>query len=325
MEAVQELNIKPRNWKDLMTDEPFVKSDLIMLQDPDDEELKARRDISNFTYLKEMRDEAAAELATTSASSNIRVAPGTAALFKDIEVARKEKKKENAANMLKARAEEDLEMDSLPDLAAIRKLRPTMEDLNPGAKITDSKASQSFTSSGVEISTQTSMRLATVDEIREARWRCCRKVGKKGYVQIQTNCGNINLEVQSDIVPMTSENFLKLCASNAYAGTKFHRLIPGFMVQGGDTTKGDGTGGKSCWGEPFKVLSDTLFHTHTHPLSAYCLKKKTHTHSHHSQRLYRMSLTLGCCMWEEALSLWRIVVRTQTRVSSSCVSELADT
>jgi len=64
------------------------------------------------------------------------------------------------------------------------------------------------------------------------------------------------------MVPMTAENFLTLCDSNAYAGTKFHRLIPGFMLQGGDTTRGDGTGGQSCWGESFKDEFDSrLLHT----------------------------------------------------------------
>ena len=53
--------------------------------------------------------------------------------------------------------------------------------------------------------------------------------------------GNINLEVHCDFVPMTSENFLGLCASGAYDGTPIHRLIPGFMAQAGDTTHGDGT------------------------------------------------------------------------------------
>mmetsp|Transcript_4812 Transcript_4812/g.6207 ORF Transcript_4812/g.6207 Transcript_4812/m.6207 type:complete len:277 (-) Transcript_4812:916-1746(-) len=148
MDAVQELNIKPRNWKDLMTDEPFTKNDLITLQDPEDDALRMRRDISNFTYLKEMRDESAAEQAATKASTNIRVAPGTAALFKEIEIERERKKQINAANMLKAEAEQDLELESIPDLASIRRLRPTMEDINPGAKQTDSSASQSFTSSG---------------------------------------------------------------------------------------------------------------------------------------------------------------------------------
>lgn len=51
-EAVDDLCIKAKNWKDLMTDAPFERKDLIMIQDPLDDALNARRDISNFNYLK---------------------------------------------------------------------------------------------------------------------------------------------------------------------------------------------------------------------------------------------------------------------------------
>jgi peptidyl-prolyl cis-trans isomerase-like protein 2 len=110
-------------------------------------------------------------------------------------------------------------------------------------------ASQSFTSSSAAVATRTALRPATVPEIREARWKVCRKLGKKGYAQLQTTCGNLNLEVHCDFVPQTSENFLALCASGAYDNSPFHRVIPGFMAQGGDTTAGDGTGGATCWGD----------------------------------------------------------------------------
>ena len=51
-EAVEDLWIKAKNWKDLMTDAPFERKDLIMIQDPLDDALNERRDISNFNYLK---------------------------------------------------------------------------------------------------------------------------------------------------------------------------------------------------------------------------------------------------------------------------------
>ena len=63
---------------------------------------------------------------------------------------------------------------------------------------------------------------------------------------IETNFGNIVFELFSNIAPETVRNFVKLAKSNFYDGTLFHRVIPGFMIQGGDpnTKKPD----KSKWG-----------------------------------------------------------------------------
>jgi cyclophilin family peptidyl-prolyl cis-trans isomerase len=61
-------------------------------------------------------------------------------------------------------------------------------------------------------------------------------------VTLQTNAGNIRAEIFEDKVPQTAANFLKLVRQGFYDGLTFHRVIPGFMIQGGDPA-GDGSGG----------------------------------------------------------------------------------
>eukprot|EP01094_Clydonella_sp_ATCC50884_P025397 TRINITY_DN6659_c0_g1_i2.p3 TRINITY_DN6659_c0_g1~~TRINITY_DN6659_c0_g1_i2.p3 ORF type:complete len:160 (-),score=56.91 TRINITY_DN6659_c0_g1_i2:191-670(-) len=76
-------------------------------------------------------------------------------------------------------------------------------------------------------------------------------------VTLHTSLGDLKLELHCDIVPRACENFLALCASGYYDDTVFHRLIKGFMVQGGDPT-GTGKGGNSIWGHKFKDEFDPL-------------------------------------------------------------------
>ncbi|ABJ64281.1 peptidylprolyl isomerase [Levilactobacillus brevis] len=70
-------------------------------------------------------------------------------------------------------------------------------------------------------------------------------------VTIETSMGTIQLQLFPEQAPKTVENFVTHAQAGYYDGLTFHRVIPNFMIQGGDPT-GTGMGGESIWGQPFE-------------------------------------------------------------------------
>uniref|UniRef100_A0A8B9JWT9 Peptidylprolyl isomerase like 2 n=1 Tax=Astyanax mexicanus TaxID=7994 RepID=A0A8B9JWT9_ASTMX len=233
-EAVEQLNIKTKSYKDLLTDEPFTRQDIITLQDPTNLD---KFNVSDFFHVK----------------NNLKV------LDPD-----EEKAKQDPAYHLKS-----TNLETRETLAELYKeykgdelLASTMKE--PEAKKTDKLNAAHYSTGRVSASfTSTAMAPATIHEADAIADDAVRYqyVKKKGYVRLHTNKGDLNLELHCDKIPKAGENFIKLCKKGYYDGTIFHRSIRNFMIQGGDPT-GTGTGGESCWGKPFKdEFKPNLSHT----------------------------------------------------------------
>ena len=109
------------------------------------------------------------------------------------------------------------------------KSKTKADKVNAAAYSTGAVAA-SFTSTAMNRETEHEAAILEEDIVRFAR------IKKKGYVRLTTNHGPLNLELHCEYVPKTCENFIKLCQKGYYNGTRFHRSIRHFMIQGGDPT-----------------------------------------------------------------------------------------
>uniref|UniRef100_A0A8C3G3W9 RING-type E3 ubiquitin-protein ligase PPIL2 n=1 Tax=Cyclopterus lumpus TaxID=8103 RepID=A0A8C3G3W9_CYCLU len=233
-EAVEQLNIKTKSFKDLLSDEPFARKDIIVLQDPTNLD---KFNVSNFFHVRNNLkvldpDEEKAKLhpAYHLKTTNLETRETLAELYKDYKG-------------------DPLLASTMKESAAKK-----TDKLN-AAHYSTGRVSASFTSTAMTPAT-TQVAEAIADDTVRYRY-----VKKKGYVRLLTNKGDLNVELHCDKVPKAGENFIRLCKKGYYDGTVFHRSIRNFMIQGGDPT-GTGTGGESFWGKPFKdEFKPNLSHT----------------------------------------------------------------
>ena len=247
MEAVQELNFKTKNYIDLTSGKKFHKTkDLILLQDPNDEEHNRLRDINNFQHLSTLSREKNQLVDGHVGDSNVNHSVTARRIMEKLKrkrdhdaVTRDSKQSTNEKKTEKARV-------------------VYTDELSTSVTTTSGMCSGSFTSTSRTITSTNSAREATEEEILLSLFFTMKKMKKKGLVQLCTNFGNIQLEIHCDIVPRTSMNFLGLVEQGKYNGTKFHRSIRNFMIQGG---KQKNSKDVSLWGHPFDdEYDDRLIH-----------------------------------------------------------------
>lgn len=263
LEAVMELNKKTKNWKDLMTSQPFKWTDIVMLQNPDQIE---GREVSKFHFMVSgQQDEVVREITNPESKvsdkkdESLRPNAAVDRIFAEKERLA-EKKAQEAADQAAANPEEAKAQEEAAKTAEEQKqkLKEAQAKRKTNERYTSNEVGASFTSTAVPLKSKNELRKLTEEEELQDLYDQVRKKKQKGYVRVVTSCGCLNLEIHCNIAPRTSDNFLRLCERNYYDNTIFHRLIRNFMLQGGDPT-GTGRGGESGFegGKPFKDEFDS--------------------------------------------------------------------
>lgn len=226
-EAVKELNLKAGSLRDLMDDTPFTRKDVITIQDPSD---GSCREIKQFNHVNEKLVAKPAK-----SSDNVRHNEATSRIM-----AQMKSSSTFASASTSVAKPKDSSVASKPPAkpAPARWLQTTAAH------------AASFTSTTLQPVTHNEIAQLSQEEASRQRYAYLRSKKQKGYAQLQTSHGNINLELHTEHAPMACENFVGLIEKGYYRNVAFHRLIKNFMLQGGDPT-GTGTGGESIWGKAF--------------------------------------------------------------------------
>ncbi|KAI8895570.1 cyclophilin-like domain-containing protein [Globomyces pollinis-pini] len=231
MDAVEKLNIKTKYFKDLLTDEPFTRKDIIHIQDPHN---LSNRNMLEFDYIKQgiqVKDKAVV-IQESLPENNINQSGTTGRILAEM-----------AQKKADAKEKDELAKEKKP------------KDITPSfVEKTEKAYNAAHYSNGLQAYSLTSMSFTPSTKLQPAiisdEDYMFTNVKENGHIQIKTNVGEMNFELYCKEAPRTCYNMIQLAKQGYYDNTTFHRSIRNFMLQGGDPT-GTGAGGKSYWGTPF--------------------------------------------------------------------------
>lgn len=272
-DTIERMNIKPKMWRDLVDDAEFTRKDIITLQDPQN---VAGRDMSQFKFVKEGKEAAPVPTAGDDGNDNDSGSVNVQALGRIGEkVLRAKEAVEKARRERSAGGDVNRASGALTKTGgsngAVALIQPADRSKSTikqkpaynAATYTTGKAAASFTSTGLTPETSGERAVLTDEE-----WMLVpKRIKNKGYARLETNLGNLNIELQTETAPKAVWNFVRLAQKGLYQGVVFHRNIRKFMIQGGDPT-GTGRGGTSIWGKNFACeLEGPLTHSQRGVLS----------------------------------------------------------
>eukprot|EP01061_Rhynchopus_euleeides_P024472 TRINITY_DN3942_c0_g1_i1.p1 TRINITY_DN3942_c0_g1~~TRINITY_DN3942_c0_g1_i1.p1 ORF type:complete len:565 (+),score=257.89 TRINITY_DN3942_c0_g1_i1:41-1735(+) len=228
-DIVDQLNIKAKDYTDLVFGTPFKRTDIIVLQDP--KTMWDKRNAAKFYHTKSADAQKAQLQALRLKEDNMRTSTAVGDKAGDLD-------------------------PSDPEYARdLRARQAIARDIENNARF----AAAGFTSTGKTPYAKDEQKTLTQDQVveekvfEEFRSMCAAPGSERHHdatVELDTSLGVIQMKVHCGVCPKTAYNFLALAERDYYSGTVFHRVVRDFVMQGGDPT-GTGTGGTSCWGGTF--------------------------------------------------------------------------
>ena len=219
-DTVERLNIKAKNWKDLVNEQDFSRKDIITLQDPQN---IGARDLSSFKYIQEGVSALTPEQeAARSASVNTDAMGSSAKILKAKDAVARARAEREKANGAQSKA-----------VSGVKRAADGSHSASPAAKVpynaakhTTGKAAASFTSTGLTPHTGDERAILSDEDYMLRRGR----IKIKGYARMQTNVGDVNVELHTEYAPKAVWNFVRLAQKGYYRNIDFHRNIKNFMV-----------------------------------------------------------------------------------------------